>query len=230
MKQLKRYILVLLFGILSQAVSAQYLGELGLMGGVSYYNGDANTTKIFYENHPYAGAFLRLNMSPHWLCKFDLSRGGVSGDISNFPDNGFPFDEASFEHEFWNVGCQFELNFLKYGISRWDKEIYRHTPYITAGPSLAIYQGWNGHKMAGGMAFGVGYKFKVAKRVNIGVEWNMHKLFRDDFDDDEYGSGNLDDPYKMGFSALKNNDWYSCGVAFISVDIFKRRGVCRLYD
>ncbi|MCQ2193095.1 MAG: porin family protein [Paludibacteraceae bacterium] len=230
MNRLKQYILVLLFGLLSHTLSAQYLGEFGAMGGVSYYNGDANSTNIFYENHPYFGGLLRLNLSKHWLVKFDLGYGTVSGDIANFPSNKFPFDEASFEHDFWNAGCMFELNFFRYGISRWDKEVRRHTPYVTAGPSLGIYQGWNGHKLAGGLAFGVGYKFKVAKRLNVGVEWNMHKLFRDDFDGDDFGTKLLDDPYNMGYSAMKNNDWYSCGVAFITVDIFKRRGVCRLYD
>lgn len=230
MKQFRRYIFVLLVGLFSQSLSAQYLGEAGLMGGVSYYNGDANSTTPFFENHPYGGAFLRLKMSPHWVWKLDVSRGEVSGDIKNFPDNKFPYEEANFAHEFWNVGCQFELNFFKYGLSRWDKEVFRHTPYLTAGPSLAMYKSWNGNQLAGGLAFGLGYKFKVAKRVNIGVEWNMHKLFRDDFDDDEYGNGYLDDPYGMGSSALKNNDWYSCAFFFISVDIFKRRGICRLYD
>lgn len=229
MRQLKRYIFVLLFGLMSHMLNAQYLGEFGLMGGVSYYNGDANSTTPFLENHPYMGGFLRLKMNAHWLCKFDAAYGTVSGNTANFPENHFPH-EASFEHSFWNIGCQFELNFFKYGLSRWDKEIKRHTPYITAGPSVAIYQGWNGNRLAGGLAFGVGYKFKLAPRVNIGVEWDMHKLFSDSFDDDEWGNGYLTDPLKMGHSTFKNNDWYSGAVVFLSFDIFKRRGVCRLYD
>lgn len=229
MRQLKRYILVLVFGLLAHALNAQYLGEIGVMGGVSYYNGDANPTTPFLENHPCGGGFLRLKMSPHWVCKFDLAYGTVSGNTDNFPDNHLP-KSSSFEHNFWNVGCMFELNFFKYGMSRWDKEIKRHTPYITAGPSVALYQEWNGNKMAGGLAFGVGYKFKLAPRVNLGVEWDMHKLFRDDFDNDEFGNAYLDDPLHVGHTALKNNDWYSCAVVFLSIDIFKRRGVCRLYE
>ena len=170
MRQFKRYILVLLLGLLSHTLNAQYLGEIGVMGGVSYYNGDANSTTPFYENHPYVGGLLRLKMSSHWLCKFDLSYGAVSGDTENFPDINYPHS-SSFEHSFWNVGCQFELNFFKYGMGRWDKDLKRHTPYITAGPSIAVYQAWNGHHIMPGLAFGVGYKFKVAPRFNVGVEW-----------------------------------------------------------
>lgn len=229
MRQFKRYILVLLLGLLSHTLNAQYLGEIGVMGGVSYYNGDANSTTPFYENHPYVGGLLRLKMSSHWLCKFDLSYGAVSGDTENFPDINYPHS-SSFEHSFWNVGCQFELNFFKYGMGRWNKDLKRHTPYITAGPSIAVYQAWNGHHIMPGLAFGVGYKFKVAPRFNVGVEWNMHKLFQDDFDDDEYGHGYLTDPMRVGHSTFKNNDWYSCAALFLSFDIFKRRGVCRIYD
>lgn len=229
MRLFKRYILVLLIGMLSHSLSAQYVGEVGVMGGVSYYNGDANSTTPFFENHPYGGLLLRLKMSSHWLCKFDVSYGSVSGDTENFPEVQFPHP-ASFEHSFWNVGCQFELNFFKYGMSRWDKEVKRHTPYITAGPSLAVYQAWNGNRVSPGLVFGVGYKVKLAPRLNMGVEWNMHKLIHDDFDDDEFGNGYLTDPFQMGHSHVKNNDWYSCAVVFFTLDIFKRRGVCRLYD
>ena len=37
MRLFKRYILVLLIGMLSHSLSAQYVGEVGVMGGVSYY-------------------------------------------------------------------------------------------------------------------------------------------------------------------------------------------------
>lgn len=227
MKQIKNIIIALLC-LLPLSASAQYVGELGLMGGVSYYNGDANSTTPFYENHPAGGAFLRLKMTPYWVFRLDVDFGSVSGDINNFPDNKFPFDEASFKHDFWNTDLMFELDFFKYGDSRWDREMKRHTPYVAAGPSLALWRSWNGNQMGGGLALGVGYKFKLGDRFNIGVEWNMHKLFRDDFDDDEFGERLLDDPLKMGHSNIKNNDWYSFGVVFISMDIFKRRGTCHI--
>ena len=230
MKTLRIHITACLLLLISVAANAQYVGEIGLMGGVSYYNGDANSKAPFVENHPMGGAFLRLKMSTHWLAKIDVSHGTVSGDTDNFPENHFPFERVQFDRDYWNIGAQFELNFFKYGISRWDKETKRHTPYVTAGPALAVYQDWNGNKLAGNLAFGVGYKLKVTPRLNIGVEWSMHKLFRDDFDVADYGNDNLDDPFQMGHSNLKNNDWYSHAFLFVSLDIFKRRGVCRSYE
>lgn len=225
-------ILVLSIGLLFGAttVQAQYLGEFGLLGGVSSYNGDANTTKPFYENHALYGALLRLKMSQHFLVKFDVERGEVTGSTDNFPDNHYPQNQSSsFDNKFFNIGAMLELNFFKYGYNSWDKEVFRHTPYVTFGPSLCIFDSWNGNQLGGGLGMGVGYKFKVCSRLNIGLEWTMHKMFRDDLDVGDYDNELLDNPYGMKTSNIKNNDWYSCAFVFVTFDIFRRRGICRSY-
>ena len=229
-KKTRQYITLLIMFLASQAASAQYIGEIGLLGGVSFYNGDANTTKVFYENNPLVGGLLRLNLNDHFLLRFDVDKGAISGSTDNFPEQGYPHKgQADFETDFFNIGAQFELNFFKFGMKSWDKEVMRHTPYVTLGPGLCIFESWNGNQLAGGLGMGVGYKFKVWNRVNIGVEWTMHKLFRDDIDIAQYDNELLDNPYGMPTSNIKNNDWYSCAFLFVTLDIFKRRGVCRSY-
>ena len=94
------------------------------------------------------------------------------------------------------------------------------------GPTMSIAKEWSGNEFRGGIAFGAGYKFKVSQRVNIGVEFTMHKLFSDDLDIGEYDDY-TDDPYKMGKVKYKNNDYYSLLMGFISVDVFRKRGSCR---
>ena len=107
-------------------------------------------------------------------------------------------------------------------------EIKRHTPYVLIGPGLTIYEHWRGNMMAFNVTFGVGYKFKLWKRWNLGFEWSMRKLFIDNFDVVDNESKILNDPYRMGHRTLKNNDYYTCAVAFVSVDLIKRKSKCNV--
>jgi hypothetical protein len=222
----KRFIVLLFSFFVIHLSYGQYVGEIGLLGGVSYYNGDANSTKPFLENHPAFGAILKLRMSPLALVKFDVMRAAVSGNTENF-SNKLPLDQqVSFKRDFWEIGAHLELNFFKYGPKSWDREIKQHTPYILLGPGLALYQNANGNALSPNMTFGVGYKFKILDRLNIGAEWSLRKLFIDDFDVTDSSNRILDDPYGVGHTWYKNNDWYSCAFVFITFDIIKKRGQC----
>lgn len=223
----KRFYLVFIFIICSLGIAnSQYIGEIGVMGGVSYYNGDANSTTPFVENNLMLGGLFRASFTKRSVLKLDIAKASVSGDTENFP-NKFPKNQqAKFERDFWELGLQYELNFFKYGPESWDKNVKCHTPYILLGPGMAIYQTTDKNEYAYNIAFGLGYKFKFADRFNIGAEWSMRKLFRDDFD--VTGSSNkfLDDSYKVGHSSIKNNDWYSFAFLYLSMDIIKRKGRC----
>lgn len=229
-KQLfKVHILIALCLCISLQVSAQtrFLGEFGGLAGVSYYNGDANSTKIFHDNHLTFGGLIRAHITDRFMIKANVIRGKVSGDTRNF-ENLLPYgQQASFEQEFWDIGLHFEHNMLKYGMSYWDKEMKRHTPYFLIGPGMTIYQQWTGNQITFNLTFGVGYKFKLSERMNLGVEWSMRKLFVDDFDVTTSKNTILSDPYNMGRSWIKNNDYYTCALVFLSVDLLKRKGACR---
>lgn len=204
----------------------QYVGEIGPIGGVSYYNGDANTTTPFVENNLMVGGLFRAIFTQRSSLKLDLAKATVTGNTENFP-NEFPKDQqAKFERDFWDLGLHYELNFFKFGKESWDKTVKCHTPYILLGPGMAIYQKGDKNQYAYNITFGLGYKFKFAGRFNIGAEWSMRKLFIDDFDVTNSSNKFLDDPYAMGHSSIKNNDWYSFAFLYLSMDIIKRRGRC----
>ncbi|MEE3485480.1 MAG: DUF6089 family protein [Bacteroidales bacterium] len=218
-----------IFLCLSFHVNAQarYIGEFGILGGDSYYNGDANSTKIFIENHVAFGGFIRAHITDRCMLKVNVIRGGASGDTRNFENLLPKGQQADFTQKFWDIGLHVEHNFLKYGMSYWDREMKRHTPYILIGPGLTIYDQWSGSQLTFNLTFGVGYKFKICERLNLGVEWSMRKLFVDDFDVTNVHNKILNDPYKMGHSWIKNNDYYTCAYVFLSVDFLRRKGACR---
>jgi len=222
----KRHILLLLALWTCCLAKAQYVGDIGLTGGVSFYNGDANSTTPFLESHAAKGGMLRVKLNFITSLKIDIVRATVSGNTENF-SNKYPNDaQAKFKRDFWDMGAQVELDFFRYGAKTWDQEVKQHTPFILLGPGLAVHRTERGNGFAPNLTLGVGYKVKLFRRMNIGVEWSMRKLFRDDFDVTDRSNEILDDPYGLGHSGIKNNDWYSLVFAFVSFDLIKVRGRC----
>ena len=222
----KRHILLLFALWTCHLAEAQYVGDIGLIGGVSFYNGDANSTTPFLENHRTMGGLLRIKLNFITSLKINFVRAAVSGNTENFP-NKYPNDgQAQFKRAFWDMGAQLELDFYRYGARTWDSDVKQHTPFILLGPGLALYQTDGGNAFAPNLTLGVGYKVKLFRRMNLGIEWSMRKLFRDDFDVTNSSGKILDDPYGLGHSGFKNNDWYSLVFAFVTFDLIKIRGKC----
>lgn len=217
----------ILLSCLSTFAQSKFFGEIGLLGGGSFYNGDANSTRVFKDPRLCFGGLVRVHVTNRFMIKIDVTKGGAAGDTRDF-DNLLPNGmQADFEQHFWDIGLHFEHNFLKFGYGSWDREQKRHTPYILIGPGLTIYDNWVGHKTTFNLTFGVGYKFKLSERCNLGFEWSMRKLFVDNFDVTTPQNKILDDPYHAGHSWIKNNDYYTCAFVFFSVDIIQRKGACR---
>jgi hypothetical protein len=222
------FVVMLSCGISNVMAQARYFGEFGILGGGSFYNGDANTSKVFLEPHLAFGGLLRINLTNRGALKINIIRGAVSGDSRNM-DNALPGGvQVEFERDFWDVGFHFEHNFFKYGLKTWDREVKRHTPYILLGPGITIFDEWRGTELTFNLTYGVGYKFKFGKRFNLGLEWSMRKLFIDDFDVTNKENKILDDPYKMGYSWIKNNDYYSTVFLFLSVDLIRKKNKCNV--
>ena len=74
----------------------------------------------------------------------------------------------------------------------------------------------------------MGFKYKLKNRLNIGVEFSMRKLFSDDFDvTSNESEWSLDAPYGISSSFLKNKDWYSLTMIFITWEFSTREDPCR---
>lgn len=235
--KIKNILVGLVLAILPMIANAQprYIGELGLRGGIAYYNGDINSSKIFRDMSPAAGLFLRFKANDHLNFMVDGGFANIKCDARDYTDNAMPVDIASevngvypyaFDKRIMSFDAFVIWNFFRYGMPNYDKDVMRHTPYAMLGPTMSLAREWSGNEFRGGIGFGAGYKFKVSDRVNIGVEFTMHKLFADDLDIGEYDD-TMNDPYKMGHVKYKNNDYYSQLLGYISFDVFKKRGSCR---
>lgn len=77
------------------------------------------------------------------------------------------------------------------------------------------------------MPFGVGFKVKLKNRLNFAVECSVRKLFGDDFDvTHKAQEWDLNQPYGIGSSLLKNRDWYSITTICLTWDFGRREDPC----
>jgi len=203
------FVIVLIFFNCVTAVAQEYKYEIGGMAGMSMYLGDANQSNLQKGFNPAGGLVFRRNFNFRWALKTELMMGRVSGDTKN-TENKFPYSgEVSFVRDFFNLGGQIEFNFLPYS----DKFAYLNTskiaPYLLTGMGITVAPGKS--QTFGSLHFplGFGIKYKIVNRINVGVEYSIHKLLNDSFDAPDKDGFNLDNPYKVQSGLFKNKDWYN---------------------
>lgn len=205
----KMYICLFVFICICISSGAQeYKYEIGGMAGFSMYMGDANKTNFFSGWHPSFGAVFRKNMNFRWAMKADLLMGKISGDTQNTDNVFFNDGTVSFDRTFYELGGQMEFNFLPYS----DKYSYLQTskisPYILGGLGLT-YAGGDETFFSPNLSLGIGVKYKIKNRLNLGVEYSFRKLFSDGFDAPDKDGFHLDNPYDIKSGFMKNKDWYT---------------------
>ena len=207
-----------------------YKFEIGGMAGTSFYMGDANKTKLYQSPGLSGGVVFRYNKDLRWSIKNNFVIGKVSGDTRN-SGNKYPFGyETSFSRMFYEIGSQLEFNFFNYS----DKFGYlgakRISPYVFVGVGLTLGSGQKTFIDAN-IPLGIGVKYKLKDRLNIGFEFSFRKLFSDSFDyTKENNELNLDAPYKIKSGAFKNNDWYSLTMFSVTWDFGLRECPCLNID
>ena len=220
--------LIILFSMFActTAVAQEYRYEIGGQGGMSMYMGDANPNSFFTGWKPSVGVVFRNNFNFRWAAKGDLSFGLVAGDTKNV-SNVFPNGaEVSFSRSFFNLGGQMEFNFLPYS----DKFAYLNTskvsPYAFLGLGATVAPGKNETFLSLNLPIGIGVKYKIKNRLNVGLEYSVHKLFGDGFDAPDTKGFNLNNPYKIDKGLFKNKDWYNTLFLSITWDFGLRDGRC----
>ena len=208
-------------------VNAQedYRFDIGGGVGMTGYLGDANTANLFQNPGWDLELLFRYIATPRWGFKTNFYVGSLSGDSSQMT-NVFPGNQTyKFSTTFYEIGEMAEFHFFNYGMGESYRKLKRFTPYITAGLSLTM---WNAESRFGAaftIPMGVGAKFKLSRRWNIGFEFLMKKTFTDRLD-----SESLKDPYGIKSSFMKNTDWYSTMSVTISYEFSKRCAVCNYKD
>ncbi|MBD5204487.1 MAG: porin family protein [Bacteroidales bacterium] len=227
LKILTALIALLLTGATATDMSAQedFRFEAGAGLGMSGYLGDANTANLWKNPGWDAELLLRYIANPRWGFKTGLYIGGLSGDSSQMT-NVYPDGNTyKFTNTFYELSETAEFNFFNFGMGETYRKLRRFTPYITAGLGITAWSVDSKFGAALCIPLGVGAKFKLNRRWNVGLEFLMKKVFTDSFDGEA-----LSDPYTIRSSFMKNTDWYSTLTVTISYEFSKRCEVCNYKD
>ena len=191
----RRLCLLLLFAGLFVSLKAQeYKYEIGGMAGGAYYMGDLNKNGFFKGINPALGGVFRYNANFRWVFKGNLTWGKVSGStdgqLNVLPDHA----EVSFSRNFIDLGGQMEFNFFPYSEKYTYANARRFSPYIFAGLGVTLAPGDGNTFFGPNIPMGVGVKYKLKNRINLGFELSFRKLFGDGLDVTNKDNEILDDP------------------------------------
>lgn len=182
----------------------EYLMEIG--GGVGFlgYLGDYNNV-LTRDLQPMATLLVRRNLNPYMGLRLAASFGKLKGDERDvktaYPSTGVtPY---SFSRTLTDVSLTYEYNFWPYGTGHDYYGAKRLTPFVFLGLG-GTYAGGDGSSVfTANVPIGLGLKYKVGQRMNVGVEWAMHFSMSDKLDGRK-------DPYGITSSGIfKNTDCYS---------------------
>ena len=205
-------------------------GGIGTMGYLGDFNG-----KITNDLQPMAAAVWRNLFNPYAGMKVSASWGklkGTSQDVENYypefrPNELSPTREQlpyEFSHTLVDATCVFEYNFWPYGTGRDFRGAKRLTPFIYGGVGVTYVSGGPKGVFTGNMPMGVGVKYKVADRLNLGVEWGIRLSLSDELD------GVKDPLYVKSTGAFKNTDSYSTFLVTLTYSFKERCRTCHNAD
>lgn len=229
MQQFRHFLLLMMLSWFALSVSAQeddteYRMEIGGGVGVSFSLNDLNSK--FYGNSNFTGgALLRYQLSPRMALKTTLNYTKVSGNTQNV-SNFYPAnpevsgtDRLSFEAKgaLYDLSALYEINFLPYGYFSGYQGFHRLVPYLQMGIGM-IYSD-AGSAFSLNIPLGFGVKYKIGRRLNLGLEWRMHLTLSDKIE-------GLEAPVGITSSGFRNKDHHNFTMLTLTYDISPRCPTC----
>ena len=205
---------------------AEYRMEVG--GGLMGYLGDFNGN-LAKDMQPMGSVLGRYNFNPYMGLKVNVMYGKMKGSSEDV-DTYYP-DFAENIYEFNNTLVGFDLtyeyNFWPYGTGREYRGAKRITPFVfggIGGTYVSIKDGDKKSAFTASVPVGIGLKYKVNNRMNVGLEWAMHFSLSDELDGQK-------DPYGITSSgAFKNTDCYSTLQVTLTYSFSARCRTCHNED
>ena len=219
---------LLLFVTTNVAVAqgdVEYRAEIG--GGVGFvnYEGDYNG-KLLKSPQPMATILVRKLFNPYTGFRFAISGGKLKGSSKDV-ETYYP-STASEPYDFSNTlvdgNLTFEYNFWPYGTGRDYRGAKRFTPFMFIGLGATYVKANDKNVFTGNLPVGIGIKYKLADRMNLGVEWGVHFSLSDELDGSK-------DPYLIKSTGMfKNTDCYSVLRATLTYSFMAKCKTCHNND
>jgi hypothetical protein len=185
MKKIRKHMFPIFFALMvfpnlsegQKNIAGAGIHELGVGIGALNYTGELSPGFNLTFFRPGGMLFYRHNFSPVVSLRVSLLGGSLFADESKLNEPIAQARNKNFSSGIIELGTTVEYNFFNY---RPKKEQYRYTPYLTTG--IAVYK----TQLSGGggiaLPMGVGLKYRVNKRINLGLELLARKTFTDKID------------------------------------------------
>ena len=230
MKRCLSYIFVLMMVALPMSAQddPEYRMEIGGGAGLMGYLGDFND-KLTKDLQPMATILVRYNFNPYMGLKMNVSYGKLKGSSKDMKTYYPAYAEQpyTFDNPLIDVGVTYEYNFWPYVTGRDYRGSQRLTPFVFGGLGASYAKLKNNEKksaFAANVPIGIGLKYKVTERMNVGLEWAMHFSFGDKLD-------GVKDPYGIKSSGIfKNTDCYSALQLTLSYSFWAKCRTCHNQD
>ncbi len=201
--------------------------EPGIMGGVSYYMGDINHSKLFYSPKPSFGILAKYSFNSFYSVRFNILQASFSGSDSDFPNQYQQTRNWSFSNKIYEIGLQGEFNFFEFIPGKKNE----FTSYLTSGIAMFIAPS-STSPVNLAIPIGVGGKYSVSKRMRIAVEWAYRNTFTDKLDllpDNNYIPTNSLSAIKQ-ITNDKSKDWYSVASLIVTYNFKSNKKWCPAYQ
>ena len=203
----------------------EYRMEVGGGLGLVAYEGDYNGS-ILKGHQPMVSALLRRTINPYHGFRLNLGLGKLKGSSANvetyYP--GLAENPYEFSNLMTDLSAAYEYNFWPYGTGQDYRGARRLSPFVFIGLGATFVKTDNKSVFTANLPIGVGVKYKLADRMNLGVEWGIHFSLSDKLD----GSP---DPYGIKSSGMfKNTDCYSALQVTLTYSFMAKCRTCHNED
>lgn len=203
----------------------EYRMEIGAGAGMASYVGDFNGS-IVGNMQPSASLLARRVLNPYMALKLDFTYGKLKGSSADaktyYP--GLDAAPVDFSNTLMDLGLSFEYNFWPYGTGREYRRARRLTPFVFLGVGATYAKAGGESVFTANVPIGLGVKYKLGKRLNLGLEWAMHFSLSDRLD-------GVADPYGIESSGMfKNADGYSMLKLTLTYSFMPKCKICNKDD
>lgn len=199
----------------------EYKMEVGAGVGLVSYQGDFND-RLFKSQQPMASLLLRRAWNPYMGLKLAASYGQIKGSSNDIKTYYADYQTSSydFKKSLLDVSLTYEYNFWPYGTGADYRGAKRLTPFVFLGLGGTYAKGDGNNVFTANVPLGIGVKYKLADRVNLGIEWAMHFTLNDKLD-------GVKDPYGVKSTGMfKNTDCYSALQLTLTYSFMEKCRIC----
>jgi opacity protein-like surface antigen len=208
---------------------AQNTSEVGLGLGAANYKGEVSPHYHFLKNRPAFTVFYRKDLSEAVTLRGGLTLGMIR---TKDPDIDLPLHQnrrAEVTTNLAELSAAMEYNFLDYYDA---KRAVRWTPYLLVGLAIANYNNrvdFHGvtkpfaNTFVFAIPLGVGVKYALSNRWNLGAEFGARKTFSDRIDYYKTGTPIENVPEELPYTNPYDRDWYYYNGVSLSYTFYKIR-------